>query len=536
MNIITARTDRIKRPVLYGLVGCLLLIAGQASAGLNQQGALAIKGAPIYRENCQSCHGKHGKGNGPAAVDLLDTPTDFTTSAASLALTQAKMLAAVRKGHSFADQPLWRKLDETEELAAIDYIRAAFMSVNSKRSNVSGEALYLQNCATCHGVHGTGRTEATKYLQPPPNNLTALTSRGRTSKQINNTISFGIPNTAMKGYAARLSQAEIAAITDYIEINFANADTASVASAEKTPSLTAESAPLPIPLTSTSIASAATTRSSLPFPDGLVGNFRLGKTLYQTNCQPCHGREGEGNGPRAHISVNPPKSFGEPTLKSNWSRPHLYDAIAKGTEGTAMSAWASILSSQDIADVAEYLYATFAVQDDNTEVAANPVVPTEVAVAPIGSSGDGRTIFLNRCANCHGADGRGKSQAARYLNPSPRDLTTLGRLNRLDILDAVRRGVKNTAMAGFAGKLSEEDLAAVSDYIINNVIPGQAADEHFHNAENGWPQHRLTYAQAFPFAFGQISPMSNPRTLTPRLREGLEIFQQACIACHDPIK
>ena len=35
-------------------------------------------GAKMYREHCASCHGLHGKGDGPVAPTLVRRPTDLT--------------------------------------------------------------------------------------------------------------------------------------------------------------------------------------------------------------------------------------------------------------------------------------------------------------------------------------------------------------------------------------------------------------------------------------------------------------------------
>ncbi len=49
--------------------------------------------------------------------------------------------------------------------------------------------------------------------------------------------------------------------------------------------------------------------------------------------------------------------------------------------------------------------------------------PQRVGVAP--TSKDGRSLYLARCASCHGIDGKGDGPAAAALSPAPTDLTRL---------------------------------------------------------------------------------------------------------------
>jgi mono/diheme cytochrome c family protein len=57
--------------------------ATQGPRGLKEQQTLirSVNGADLYRTYCASCHGKNGKGNGPAAPALKATVPDLTVIA-----------------------------------------------------------------------------------------------------------------------------------------------------------------------------------------------------------------------------------------------------------------------------------------------------------------------------------------------------------------------------------------------------------------------------------------------------------------------
>ena len=53
------------------------------------------------------------------------------------------------------------------------------------------------------------------------------------------------------------------------------------------------------------------------------------------------------------------------------------------------------------------------------------------------AEGQGRQLFRQYCATCHGDEGRGDGQNASMLTPTPPDLTGLKRLQDLDYLRRV---------------------------------------------------------------------------------------------------
>ncbi len=103
-----------------------------------------------------------------------------------------------------------------------------------------------------------------------------------------------------------------------------------------------------------------------------------------------------------------------------------------------------------------------------------------LAAAP-ATADDGGKIYRERCAVCHGADGRGDGPAAGLLEPRPRDFTTgrykfrstpTGTLPTLaDVVATTSRGLRGTSMPAFADLLTPLAIDAVARYVLALAPP-----------------------------------------------------------------
>jgi len=130
----------------------------------------------------------------------------------------------------------------------------------------------------------------------------------------------------------------------------------------------------------------------------------------------------------------------------------------------------------------------------------------------------GRRVYAQRCAVCHGPDGRGNGPAAPSMIPRPRDFTR-GEFkyrstgpNQLptdhDLRRVVRDGLRASAMPYWRGVLSDDEIRAV-----------------------------VAYVKVFSPAFGRTQPL--PMVVPPRvapsptsLARGRALYQQRCETCH----
>ena len=187
-----------------GTRGGAAIQAAQESSGVpSQQQDLihSLEGVDLYRAYCASCHGKNGTGNGPAAAALKATVPDLTLIAKNNG--GAFPVARVRRiivgegmiaSHGSREMPVWGPLFHQVEadvdrgnvrvenlikyLQSIQVVQSAEKQPHplSAQSAPSGEKLYKQNCAVCHGNDLKGNGPAPYPFKDVPPDLTKLSS------------------------------------------------------------------------------------------------------------------------------------------------------------------------------------------------------------------------------------------------------------------------------------------------------------------------------------------------------------------------
>lgn len=80
----------------------------------------------------------------------------------------------------------------------------------------SGEKMFQQHCAGCHGTVGDGLGPDIKELIVPPANFRAVKSRTKTDMELYLAIKQGVLFSPMHGWADRLSDQEIRDVLNYI--------------------------------------------------------------------------------------------------------------------------------------------------------------------------------------------------------------------------------------------------------------------------------------------------------------------------------
>jgi mono/diheme cytochrome c family protein len=71
-----------------------------------------------------------------------------------------------------------------------------------------------------------------------------------------------------------------------------------------------------------------------------------GADVFKTNCAPCHGQQGHGDGPAGAALDPAPKNLAD--LQENVGDDYIFWRISTGKPGTSMVAWKGILSDEQI--------------------------------------------------------------------------------------------------------------------------------------------------------------------------------------------
>lgn len=233
---------------------------------------------------------------------------------------------------------------------------AAFAACSALNASAGGSslagttpaALYQSYCSVCHGDQGNGQSRARASLNPPPADFTSPVVRASMPRErMIVSVREGRPGTAMVGWKTQLTDTQIATIVDFIRSKFMDPATQQTKPGT-TPALPAISS-----------KAASVSASPAPIVPALKGNSSNGRPLYEQNCVACHGTAGDGKGPRAAVIVPKPRSFVSVESRAAFSRPVLVLSITRGKRGTGMPAWEKVLTKQEIADVAEYVFQRF---------------------------------------------------------------------------------------------------------------------------------------------------------------------------------
>lgn len=221
-----------------------------------------------------------------------------------------------------------------------------------------------------------------------------------------------------------------------------------------------------------------------PVPAGSKrgGDVKAGKEVYDRECWKCHGKEGKGDGPDGANVFPKPRDFTSGIFKYKTSSYKelfpfdwdLFQTISDGLTGTAMPSWKGKLSDKEIWDVIAYIKTFGGIDEEAKEKVsyAGYIRPSAESIAK------GKELFLDRCSECHGNEGRGNT--SKKLKDDwgnkiwPRDLTKgytfrIGNSPR-EIYTRISTGISGTPMPAFTDPkknkaLSTEDAWHIANYV-----------------------------------------------------------------------
>lgn len=75
----------------------------------------------LYAQNCASCHGAHGVGNGPLAKNLAQRPMNFTNAKAMKTVSDGELYWKITHGR--LPMPSWAEFSVMRRWQLVNYIR-----------------------------------------------------------------------------------------------------------------------------------------------------------------------------------------------------------------------------------------------------------------------------------------------------------------------------------------------------------------------------------------------------------------------------
>ena len=94
--------------------------------------------------------------------------------------------------------------------------------------------------------------------------------------------------------------------------------------------------------------------------------------------------------------------------------------------------------------------------------------------APTGGAMDVPALWKKNCASCHGEDGKGETKAGKTKKvKNLTDPEVRAKFDREKMIKVTKEGIKGDdgkeRMKPYAEKLSDAEIAALNDYILNTL-------------------------------------------------------------------
>lgn len=176
------RRLRLAAMVLFGSAAALVLVSGASAVPVSQPRTASVAaaqpsdlavGRSLFLASCATCHGTDAAGTnvGPSLVGVGAAAADFMLRTGRMPFAGPTGSQPVRKPPAF---------DDASIQALVDYVASlgpgpAIPSPQVSSALVStGQRLFVQNCAPCHGVTASGGAVGGGSLAPPLDKATPV--------------------------------------------------------------------------------------------------------------------------------------------------------------------------------------------------------------------------------------------------------------------------------------------------------------------------------------------------------------------------
>ena len=335
----------------------------------------------------------------------------------------------------------------------------------------AGKELYVDRCLTCHGCAGNGLGSYGGTLIVTPANFKQDPFRNMPDDQWYWHVSEGVQGTVMPAWKESMDELDRWRVIRYIQQIFSRP--AMRDPAEGDPPADYASMINPLPQT--------------------VETLEEGKAIYTRECLVCHGDAGTGNGPYKDGLQPSPPDFSDGSY-GTLADPSYTDAdyfwrISEGLPWSAMPSWKLRYSEEDRWKVVYYLRVNFTQTSERPSITADQTypdiyltqtMPEDATTAEIIEGGlpyimpetpafeNGKQLYLQNCAHCHGLSGQGDGWDGAYLDVAPANFTdpNMRGMTDGDYYARVSFGIQNSAMPAWGEFLPENQRWAAINFIL----------------------------------------------------------------------
>lgn len=232
--------------VFFAIAAVSALLMG-ADLRTNSQSSDYALGKKVYDTYCASCHGMNGNGNGPYVrlmsvkpADFRDGVYQFRSTPRGALPTKADIVYTLENGVRTTAMLPQLQLSHQEMEAVAGYIMDFCSKFKTEKPPEvipvppapektpqllnSGEHLFMDACAVCHGRDGEGDGPVAGYLRDykgrsiMPANLTVRPLRqANTSDELYERIATGLNGTPMAGFNPAFTHKQLWSLVYYIE-------------------------------------------------------------------------------------------------------------------------------------------------------------------------------------------------------------------------------------------------------------------------------------------------------------------------------
>jgi mono/diheme cytochrome c family protein len=217
-----------------------------------------VHGKTLYEDQCGSCHGATGKGNGSQSNSLSNPPTILADTNKAFSTSLVTWYDTITHHSTTNSMPAFSSvLDDRSRWDISAYL---YMMNTSLGELQLGKEIYTDTCLDCHGETGKGNGASSQglTLQPPDFTFESILPP-RSDQDLYQIVSQGTAGV-MPAYSNKLSDDEMKAVVAYIRtLSFTGVDVPLVTpTAPENPTLSAVVTPgTASPVTSTSPQSSA---------------------------------------------------------------------------------------------------------------------------------------------------------------------------------------------------------------------------------------------------------------------------------------